>query len=83
MRNNASRGAEFILVPTGHRFGGNFNEERLNLVIVMMAPSLVDVSNMFSVIDGMTDLGTATADEDVTWSISGEGGQQVVRVRYL
>ena len=34
----------------------------------------VDVSNMFSVIvDGMTDLGTATADEDVTWSISGDG----------
>ena len=29
---------------------------------------------MFSVIvDGMTDLGTATADEDVTWSISGDG----------
>ena len=25
------------------------------------------------IIDGMTDLGTATADEDVTWSISGTG----------
>ena len=34
----------------------------------------IDVSNMYSkIIDGMTDLGTATADEDVTWSISGTG----------
>jgi hypothetical protein len=34
----------------------------------------IDVSNMNSrIIDGMTDLGTATADEDVTWSISGTG----------
>ena len=35
---------------------------------------MTDVSNMYSkIIDGMTDLGTATADEDVTWSISGTG----------
>ena len=34
----------------------------------------IDVSNMFLVIvDGMTDLGTAKADENVTWSISGDG----------
>ncbi len=34
----------------------------------------INVSNMYSkIIDGMTDLGTATADEDVTWSISGTG----------
>ncbi len=34
----------------------------------------VDISNMYSkIIDGMTDLGSVTADEDVTWSISGVG----------